>query len=273
MDFISAAFPKRPIRVVRHGISSLATYLIYTLLSVVPLVGCAIWLGPGLVRDVVISTNPVEVPDALVENAKCSTDRGFFTDCSADLTYEVKGKQITTSVSYLFLGAVQDDEVTVERSAAHPTLATLNLGLDKLWDRIVVAVIIAAIFLIGSIIMIFATLRASRLRRKLDDPVELVPLPVELTSSRVRLVNYFGTMVGFRYSPDGKRKHNATHSFGRDESPLVMNLSGVSMALAAMPKGGGQPLLLDADLKRIDITETERQAILAAIRQSPRTAF
>ncbi len=55
-------FPTRPLRVAKSGIGSPTGLAIMALVMFALLIGGAIWVGPNLVRDVVIQADPVEVP-------------------------------------------------------------------------------------------------------------------------------------------------------------------------------------------------------------------
>ncbi|MEO5805125.1 hypothetical protein [Devosia sp.] len=267
MEKILAAFPQRPLRVSRSGIPPARGQFFLALLMLALLIGGAIWVGPNLVRDFIIKADAVEVPEADISNGECSTYRGFFTDCSADISYEIKGKHVQASLRYLFVDfSTSDYEVSVMRSSSHPSMATLSLGLDMLWNRVIVSVVVGLLLLAGGVALLLAAIRTARFSRKLQDAVELVPVPATVSLARKLFFGLMGTTYTVKYTLDGKKFQNAHSGFKRKERPFVLGTDGKkTVVLGAVPRQGGMLMILDAALERVDFTEPERAALAAAV--------
>ncbi|MDB5537919.1 MAG: hypothetical protein JWQ65_2794 [Devosia sp.] len=249
----------------RHRIGKATVVLALFMFALV--VGGAIWVGPNLVRDFIIQADPVEVPEADIRNGECSTYRGFMESCGADISYEIKGKHFEASLHYLFLDPSNGDyQVSVVRSASHPSMATLSLGLDMLWNRAIVAAAIGAGFLALGLGLLNKARRDSRFARTLRVPVQLVPVPATVAIARKLFFGLMGTTYTVKYTLDGKKYQDAHSGFKRGERPFVLGMNGKkSVLLGAVPRQGGMMILLDAALERVEFTTAERQALGAAV--------
>ncbi|HEY4201460.1 MAG TPA: hypothetical protein VGM83_12975 [Devosiaceae bacterium] len=262
MEKIFAAFPKRPLTISNSGVPAATGPLIVAVLLLGLLIIGAIWVGPNLIRDFTIMADPVEVPDADINNGECSSYRGFLTNCSADIAYEINGQEVKASLSYLFVDFSSGDyEVSVMRSGSHPTLATLSLGLDMIWNRAVVAGLIGLAMLLGVISLLRNSMRTARFKRQLQDDVELVPVPAMVTGTRKPFFGMMGSTYSVSYN-DGQKSRTAHSGFKRKEAPFMLGFSGKqAVVLGAMPKQGGMMIILDEALTRVDFTPAERMAL------------
>lgn len=141
------------------------------------------WEGPGVYRDLLINQNPVFVEDGDIQNGQCITRKAILTYCKARLVYNVNGQSYDTKVEVMFVDFhVGDYETALLISADHPELATISLGLDKLWNRIITL----ALFTVSrggmGITMIFFALRILRVKSQLRRPALIKPVPVEITA-------------------------------------------------------------------------------------------
>jgi hypothetical protein len=266
MEKILAAFPKRPLRIANSGVPPATNQFIFAVIVLALLAVGAIWVGPNLVRDFIIQADPVEVPEADIQNGECSTYRGFLTDCSADISYSIKGKEVAASLSYLFVDLSNSDyQVSVIRSASHPSLATLSLGLDMLWNRTIVAGLIGVLMLIGGIALLRNGLRTARFKQSLQDDVELVPVPAAVTASGKVMLGLMGTSYALQYN-DGRKSQTTRTNFKGKDKPFLLGTSGKqTIVLGAMPKQGGMLIVLDDALTRVDFTAAERMALNEAV--------
>lgn len=267
MSDISNAFPTRPLLVAKSGIGSAKANVVLALIMFAVLIAAAIWVGPNLVRDFIIQADPVEVPEADIRNGECSSYRGFVESCGADISYDVKGKHVEASLQYLFIDPSNSDyQVSVIRSASHPSMATLSLGLDMLWNRAIVAGAIGAGLLALGLALLTKASRESRFQRTLREPVQLVPVPATVAIARKLFFGLMGTTYTVKYTLDGKKYQDAHSGFKRGERPFVLGMDGKkTVLLGAVPRQGGMLILLDAALERIEFSEAERQAIGAAV--------
>ncbi|MDB5531266.1 MAG: rane protein [Devosia sp.] len=267
MNGILNAFPTRPLRVAKSGIGSPMGNVVLALVMFALLLGGAIWVGPNLVRDFIIQADPVEVPEADIRNGECSTYRGIVESCGADIAYEIKGKQVQASLHYLFLDPSNGDyQVSVVRSASHPSMATLSLGLDMLWNRAIVAAAVGLGLLAAGLALLTKASRGARFERSLKEPMQLVPLAATVSMARKLFFGLFGTSYAVKYSVDGKKYTNAHTTFRGKSRPFVLGYAGKkTVLLGVVPRQGGMLILLDAALTRMDFTDAEREAIGGAM--------
>jgi hypothetical protein len=267
MNAILNAFPTRPVRVAKSGVGSAKANIGLALLMFALVIGGAIWVGPNLVRDFVIQADPVEVPEADIRNGECSTYRGIITDCGADIAYDIKGKHVEASLHYLFIDPASGDyQVSVMRSASHPSMATLSLGLDMLWNRAIVAAVIGLGLLAAGLALLAKARSTAKFERSLQEPVQMVPVPATVALARKLFFGLMGSTYTVKYTLDGKKFQNAHSGFKRKERPFVLGMDGKkTVLLGAIPRQGGMLVILDAALERVDFTEAERQAIGAAM--------
>lgn len=267
MDKIIAAFPQRPMRILKSGVQPAKGHIIFALVLFALLIGGAIWVGPNLMRDFIIQVDPVEVPEADIANGECSTYRGILTDCGADISYEIKGKLVEASLHSLFIDPFHGDyEVSVIRSSSHATMATLSLGLDMLWNRAIVAALIGFGLLIGGIALLRKAGNTAKFNRMVQDSVQLVPIAATVNLAGKVMFGLMGSSYQVKYSVDGKKTATAHVGFSRHERPFLLGKSGKQdVFLGAIPRQGGMLIVLDAALERVDFTDAERAALSDAI--------
>lgn len=264
MPLTTIPLPDRAIAVKRNAISVPSAYYwsIPVLLALV--VFFAIWQAPSLLRDIAISQHPMSLPDASIENGKCETRKGIFVDCEAHLVYSYNGHDYQSDVEMFFVDFHFGDYQTgVTISTDKPELATLTIGVDKLWNRIIS--LAAMVLLLGGLIIgaMFTLARLLRVRAQLRHPDRLVAIPVAITALKKHRGGFFVT-----YS-DGigdKKKGRIAHTqLEAGEEPLLVGISKTKKPVALAVRHGNTslPVLLDSRLQRIDLTEAERQAALA----------
>lgn len=224
-----------------------------------------IWQGPTPLHDITISQNPVEIADGAVQNGRCKTQRAIFTDCEAHLVYNYKGKSYESDVEMFFVDFhVGDYQTGVVISADQPQLATLGIGIDKLWDRIISLVVMELVLFGICIGAIFAALRAWNARRQLRYPAELVAIPVSITGFQKNRQGLFVTYADTISTPKTKRTGHTLMAPG-DQPLIVGTAGGKAVALAVRHGTTSIPILLDKHLQRIEMTDAEREVALAPL--------
>ncbi|UJW87179.1 hypothetical protein [Devosia sp. SL43] len=221
---------------------------------------CAWWQGPGLWRDWQISQNPQHLPNGQVLDGECSTRRGL-TDCEAHLVYDYNGQAYEADVSLAFVDFSSGDyEVEVVVSRDKPELATISLGLDMLWNRLIVFALLMLLFGGGTIGMIVAGLKAMAANRAVATPGRLTVVPVEVIEQRNGYVSY----VDHNKGPKSRRTTRTR--LGRGQEPLMaVSSDGRTVGVAVVSEHCNVPVLLDRALERIDLTERERDAVYATL--------
>jgi hypothetical protein len=265
MTFPTVTLPSRPLALARGVLSMPKAYYLSTpvLLLIVALMVIA--EAPGILRDYKISGNPVVVEDGSIRDGKCTTRKAIFTTCNAKLGYIYNGQSYESDVEIMFVDLHSGDyETNLVISGDEPALATLSLGLDMLWNRIITLAIFAALLTGACVMMMFLALRLLLVWRHLRHPARLVALPVEITS-----VNNKGNRFTINYADklsDRKTGRTALTRFERGQEPLIVGESGgKAVALAVWHGDTALPVLLDSRLERIALTDEERAAALAPL--------
>lgn len=261
MTDLASAFPTRPLKLRKTGIVP----GIFSYLGGLLLLGIAgfiaVWQAPGIVNDWMISQNPVVVHDSTVTDGHCTTRRAIFVACEAHVTYSVKGKTFERDIELMFVDFNTGDyEVEVVRSGDKPQIVGLSLGLDMLWNRIIVGTAFVLLLGVLGAALLFKGARADQVRRLARKPLKLTAVPVEVTN----ISNVLGGKV-VTYAlprPGKKRGTNVSSRMRRKQEPFWLN--GDGQALAALHEGSKTPILLDAELSRLDLTDEERRRIEAA---------
>ncbi|MDQ0454609.1 hypothetical protein [Rhizobium paknamense] len=257
--------PQRPLSLVPSAYSSSKARL--WVLPVFPLLG-AFFLYmqlPGILHDWQISQHPLVPESSEVQNGRCQTRKGFLTDCEADLVYEVDGHRYSSKVEIMFASLhFGDYETGVVISADHPEMATLSLGLDELWNRIITLTVFVLLFFGGGIAAGFGALRTRREQVVLGRAAILTPVPVKITNIRRRR-NSLTVSYSDKIAKDASKRHGLTTLRDGQQPLMIGGGKGKSVALAVRHEGVSLPVLLDAKLERISMTDEERAAALASL--------
>lgn len=268
LDLPELLLPRRPLQLAPDLISTPRPYYWSTPIILALAIFLLVWEGPGVVRDFTISQNPVLIEDGDVQNGRCTTRKGFFTDCEARLVYSYGGRDYATDVEIMFVDFhVGDYETGLVISGDRPELATMSLGLDKLWNRIITLSLLTLALGGLGVGMIFLGLRIWRVRRQLRHPAMLVPVPVEVTAfdrkRDVLSVAYNDTIA------DDRTKRSGYTKMRNGEEPLIVGeKGGKAVALAVRHGKTALPVLLDDRLMRIELTDAERAQALLPFRQA-----
>ena len=257
MSGVLSAFPRRPIRILRTGVQSVFGLIFLALVSLAMGGGFAAWMVPDIVKDVQIRANPVAVPQAGIREGRCKTKLVLVT-CEAKLAYSVGPNRYATAVDFFFVDVhFGDYSAGVVRSQSKPELATLDIGLDKIWNRIATLLALVALFLFGFVALVKQAVRAARLKRIARTTDQLTPVAVTVTQISK---SWFNKSVACMYEEAG-RKRKFSERMGKKEDPFFL---GGQMALAVLPAGSPTPILVDETLTRLDLSDAERRTLHAA---------
>ena len=265
MTFPTIKLPQRAL-MLAQGVITTPKVSYFALLILIGLtVFMTAYEAPGILRDWAISQNPVEPVNGDIRDGKCSTQRGFFTSCEAHLNYAYNGQTYDKSVEIMFVDIHAGDyDTNVVISRDHPELATLSLGLDMLWNRIITLAVFVALLGGAGIAMIFQILRGWRVRGQLQQAAQLEPVPVEITAVQRRgkqLTVVYADKIAAK-----KTGRSAQTRFEPGQEPLVVGeKDGKAVALAVWHGNTALPVLMDSQLQRIDMTAQERASILAPL--------
>jgi hypothetical protein len=256
--------PDRPLKLSRHARPGYFWALMGALLLVVIGLFILVWQVPGIQHDWTISRNPVLVQDGRIEDAKCTTRKAIFTDCEAHLSYVVDGTPYETDVALMFVDFHTGDyTVDIVRSGDDPSLATMDIGIDKLWNRIIMAALLILLMVGGGFALFLQGARNMRASGLLARPAAFEAIPVAIASVAAAGKR---TQVTISNPAAAKPKASFMSSFRKDEEPLIMqNDAGEAYGIAVKVAGTPVPVLLDRGLLRLDLTAAERTAALASI--------
>ena len=264
MTFPTIKLPARALTLKRGVISTPLAYYFSTPILLAIAVFMVVTEVPGILRDYKINQNPLVLQNADI-NGNCTTRKAVFTTCEVDLTYDYDGQRYEKDVEVMFVDFHTGDyETGVVISADQPDLATISLGLDMLWNRIITLAAFAILLGGGSLAMIFLALRILRVRGQLRRPATLTPIPVEITAmdtKRNRLAVTYADKLSER-----KTKRVVYTRFEAGQEPIIVGETGSNaVALAVWHGKTSLPVLLDDRLERIDMSDRERADALAPL--------
>lgn len=255
--------PKRPLSLARDVISTPRAYFWSTPIILVLTVFIFIWEAPGVYRDLQISQNPLVLESGDVQNGRCTTRKAIFTDCEARLVYSHNGKNYDTDVEIMFVDFHMGDyETGLVISAEHPELATMSLGLDKLWNRIITLAVLTVLLGGMGVGMIFFALRIWRVKGQLRNPAFLVPVPVEITAFH-RKRDVLSITYNDKIASDKTGRSSYTRMKHGEQPLIIGSANGHSIGLAVRHGKTALPVLLDNRLHRVSLANEERVAALA----------
>lgn len=262
MSQITLPLPERALSVTKKPFAVPAS-IVFSLVIFLGLAGAlAWWQGPGLWRDWQIHQNPATLENWDLIHGECNSRRGF-TDCEADVRYVHKGQSYEKHISLAFFDLNTGDydvELVIERN--NPELATLSLGLDMIWNRLIVFSIFMLIFVGGSLSIIIGAFQALGGNRGAKDPSRLTVVPVDI----VQVNSVRGApLVAYNYAISEKKKRQTRTKFAKGQDPLIgLDENGNPVGIAVKLDNLKLPVLLDTELKRIEMTDSERETALAA---------
>nr|WP_233123583.1 hypothetical protein [Agrobacterium vaccinii] len=261
--------PNRPFSLSRNVISIPRAYIWSTPIILALTAFLLFWEGPGVYRDFLISQNPMVVEDGDIRDGRCTTRKAILTDCKARLVYSFDARSYDTKVEVMFVDFHTGDyETELVVSADHPELATISLGLEKLWNRIITL----TLFTLGlggmGIGMIFLALRILRVKSQLSRPALLQTVPVEIAEfdrkSNILSVTYNDKIA------DDKTGRSAYTRFTNGEEPLIVGAAdGKLLGMAVRHGATALPVLLDDRFNRVALTDDERAAALIPFANHP----
>lgn len=269
-DSVKSVFPRRPLNVKYHGILNPVFMFFLSLSFFSGVAFFAYFSSPELLRDMEISKDYVELPDAGVRG-KCSFGKRGSTKCDVTITVPAGAKdssgvsrgfkQHRIELSFWEFSA-RDYSVTAVASRSNPDLVTIDLAIEKLTQRIILFLGTNLLFLGLSGYFFYKMLEQIRLRRafKALNGKMLQPVSVDVVSLR----KAFGaTIAVYSYLVGGKKRKVATR-IGKQQPFYLSDAPDDSSALGVTDDKGEVVLLLDEALTRLDFSDSERAALKAA---------
>jgi hypothetical protein len=262
---LAHALPRRAIAVrPPPTVGPLATLGLFALLLGV-LGGVLWWLGPDVVRDWRIRGDAVAASEMRIEQGRCRSWLAIIKVC--DVTYANGADGSTRRLWSLFFGVSGEERMELLRSRSDPAQVSTRLGLERLYNRSIALTLLTAVlaFCIGAAVQVVH--KGMRLQRAFAamSGQRLTPVAVEI--ERKNIVPPRRRMWVYLYD-DGGRAGRAVVELSSKDS-LVFLTADERWALALRGEQGGTPLLLDAQLTCLDLTEAEK----ATFKEACRAAF
>jgi|SRR5262245_1583521 len=261
---LADALPRRPIAVRPPQTVGPVALLGVLALLIGALAGLLWWLGSDLVRDWRMG-DAAAASDVRVEEARCRSRFIVLQFCNVTLTEDGTAAAKRT-LWYVFIGDAGSERVASLRSRSDPALLSTDLGQEKLLSRS--ATLALAIALLA--LCIGAALRVAqqgyhnlRAFRGLSGQ-RLTPVVVEI--ERHNYLPPRRRLWAYLYDGGGTHGRAFIELPARDR-PLFTDATE-KHALALRGAAGGTPLLLDAKLTCLDLTEAEKAAFYARCRKA-----
>ena len=269
---LAAALPRRPI-VVQPPASGQLGYLALLALLFAILAGILAWLGPDLTRDWNIRDATAAADSARIEETRCRTWLGVLSFCHIAVADPAAGTEAQRTLRYAFIGRAGEQPIQLQRSRSDPSLLTSDLGLERVLSRLITLVLFCAVPLFAMRVTVVTHENAEKALRAFAamSGRRLTPVIVEIERKnfvppRRRL---------WVYLHDGESGRERAHiEWPARDRPLFTS-EEEKWAVALKGERDGPPLLLDAGLTCLDLTDAERAAFYEGLRAAfarPQTA-
>jgi len=266
MKAIAAAFPRRSMHVKSTGQAYPAVWSMAALLLIAFAIFVVFRHGPDILRDWRVSQDAVEVTDSALRDGRCVSKHIYFRSCSGQIAYMANNRRFSEVIDFEYLDVEPPPSLgRVMRSASDPSLATIDVAIDKLWHQVALLLFLlggAGAFFIHAVVRIRRSSRLHRIFKGFDGKL-LRPVPVRVI--RVKRSRYLSSTV--TYVLDGRPPRIFTTEMGQRPEPFYLNGHPKNrIALAVTDEKGEAALLLDRALTQLDFTDAERTAIRMAAR-------
>lgn len=257
MHAIHAAFPDRPLTVKppRGLLGAIGWFLGMLLFAAAILAWLASAVLPGIASDFAIRETAVPLANARVLDGHCRSKLALLHTCEATIVVPLKTGEVRRKVEAVFATPhLGDWSVRVMADPQRPELATTDIALDRMWNRVATAlggVLFALVLLAGGWLIARDRLR-SRSRAKALSGRKLTPVPLAFLGARK------GTWLVA--DPTGRPFEVEVPDKAR---PFLLDPArGVVLGVAA--PGAHDPMPLDEGLRWLGLTDQERAALRQA---------
>ncbi len=257
LSAVRAAFPARPLKLSVPG-TGIGGWLM-VLLVVGIAMGIFGFAGRGLFPDIYddYRISGTARPIRGHVEGKC-TGRLILQACDLTLTYRIGGQSYRRSQHY-GLFSMTDHDVMVMVDPDYPERATTDFGLDQLWNRVAFFLGMIGLgfaVLCGAMIMVRNAWRNGRIKAELNNR--------QLFPTTLPVVKTHDSVVETRKADGSVRKW----MLGGKLVPLLLRDAAQQthvLAVAAAPDGSGVVYPLDRNLKALNLSKAEREAVLNAL--------
>jgi hypothetical protein len=251
---IAAALPRRPL--VLKPYTGAWRGWVAVLFGLVLSGGILFWastLAPGVMDDFAMRNRAQPVSSARLVDGRCRSKAGILHDCSATIVARGKDGEVRRHIEQLFIDFhVGDWTVQVMGDPDRPQVLTTDIGLDRIWHRIVTLLLFVAFALAipFGFWRILRTQNAERRRVAALSGQALQPVPVQVLSR-----NGNALVVG-------DEAGQAYHWTFPPRRKLFEVDPAQGLVLALRPAaGGGEAYPMDEKLTVVDLNDHERAAV------------
>lgn len=263
IDF-SGMLPERPITV--RPPTTVGPFSALGLFVLLFAVACIVWglLGVDLARDWRLGRDPVAAADARLEEVRCRSWLYVFTLCSIAVIDGASAEEKKSTLRYAFIGRHGEKAVALVRGRSGEAPLATDLGLERLYGRTLVLMLIglALVAAIGAVASVVA--KANRQRAAFAglsrQALTLTAVEIERNNAlppRRRIWVYLD-------GHGGRRERTIVEMHSR-ERPIFLTRDE-RWALAVRGPADAPALLLDGNLKCLDLSEDEKVAFFEACR-------
>ena len=207
----------------------------------------------------------VVAPDVSVRDARCRSWFGVLRFCSVILVTG-RGAEGERRLWYAFFGGANDLAMVPRRSASDASRVGTELGLEKVYSRLLALLLFAGIMLFCIAVAATVLWRGIRARRAFAAMSGQRLTPVVVAIERNNRLPPRRRLWVYLYDKDGKRERGLAEWPSKRQPLFTTPDEGWALALRG-DRSSGVPMLLDVDLASLDLTEAEktafRQAFLA----------
>lgn len=256
MPDLATAFPRRALRL-RQPLGLWRVLLLWggaLVLALAAVFFLTMQIGPDLASDFQIRETARPLGNARLVSGRCKTHLGLLHDCDITLRQDGKARAaLTRDVHYLFAdfhtGAYIVNAVLGDPD--RPGSLTTDIGMDRLWNRLVLLVIVAVLAvatLIAVVVQVAAAMRQRRLVRSLSGRA-LSPVPLRLVAR--------GKSTWVVQRPDGGRE---SWEVSPRAKPFLLD-SAQGLILGVTAPGAGSVFPLDEKLAWLVLEPAEQLAL------------
>jgi hypothetical protein len=266
-EAILAAFPRRQLRLQNR----IGNWLwpVFFILFGLGMAGFGIGITwnylPGILTEHALSSGAAEAAPTRV-GGECRTQRLFITTCTLELSYNAEDKRpYRASLPIFVFGSFDHSQrIAIRHDRANPLRVGTNWGQAALTNRWIAMASGTLLMLAIGIASIWAALKMLGARRR-QHLLAQSPQPGVVTVTGGAKQNRFTTNWSYVWF-DGQRQMTATDGLSAKSEPFWINpANGQALALIG---ANGASVLLDRDLKRVSLTEGERQTLQDAQRRA-----
>lgn len=258
MTPLAEAFPRRPL-VLKPGRGALRAWamaLVGALLFGGFLVMLAIEVVPAIRTDLALRGQAVPVSSVRIGEGQCRSRMLLLQSCEMTLSWRGKDGAQAVRLTYMFVEPHMGSwTAQAMQDPARPELATTDLGLDRLWNRIATAVGggLFALALIGGLVVVAWRAQGQGGRVKALSGRELVPVALR----------FQGLGQGPTWRVADEAGAVSEWPVRKSDRPFMLDASR-GLVLALREPSGGPAFPLDRKLRFVRLTPEERARVLAA---------